>query len=156
VPAPVFFSACEPYGYLVPAGSICVTEAAVCEPLGAPGISAICRRRALAFSGIARNDDFHRTLRHQRIDIAAVRSFPDHHAYTLQETSGIVTAARDAGADLLVTTDKDHARIDRVVWPLDLLVLGVGIVFGQDEEAFDAFIGERVGGGGAARPNSQG
>ncbi len=145
MPGPVFFASSRPYGYVVPRGSICVTQTAVCEDLSAPAIAACRRRRALAFSGIARNDDFRDTLRRGGMDIAAALSFSDHHAYTPQDAARVVAAARRAGADLLVTTDKDHARIDRVVWPLDLLVVGVRVVFGRDEDAFDAFIEERLG-----------
>lgn len=145
MPGPVFFAAGEPYGYVVARGSICVTGTAVCEELAAPAISVCRRRRALAFSGIARNDDFRDTLRRGGMDIAAALSFPDHHAYTPQDAARVVARARSAGADLLVTTDKDHARIDRVAWPLDLLVVGVRIVFDRDEDAFDAFIEERFG-----------
>jgi len=78
--------------------------------------------------------------------IAAALTFSDHHRYTHEDVSAIADAVRCRGATLLMTTDKDHARIDRLfAWPVDLLVVGVQISFGADDAVFDEFLRRRLG-----------
>jgi tetraacyldisaccharide 4'-kinase len=57
-------------------------------------------KRAVAFSGIGRPEKFFDTLRAQGAELAAMRSFPDHHRYSRLEL-------------IVVTTEKDFVRLDR-------------------------------------------
>jgi tetraacyldisaccharide 4'-kinase len=98
-------------------------------------------RRAFVFSGIARNDDVQRSVAQMGHTIVGARAFADHHDYSHEDLAAILTQSKAAGAELLVTTEKDHARLSpQHAWPLDLLVLGVTVCFGSDEPAFDAFL----------------
>lgn len=65
--------------------------------------------RVLAFSGIARPESFFDSLRASGADIATM-TFGDHHAYTGADLERITTAAN--GKDLIITTEKDLARLD--------------------------------------------
>jgi tetraacyldisaccharide 4'-kinase len=67
---------------------------------------------AFAFSGIARPDRFEDDLERLGLRIAGRRRFGDHHRYRRADLDGIVRAARAAGAEVLVTTEKDLVRID--------------------------------------------
>lgn len=79
-----------------------------------------------AFSGIARNADFRRSVVRLGGRIVGYRDFSDHHAYTPKNQAAIVQAARRAGADALVTSEKDYVRLAQLFrWPLNLLVVGV-------------------------------
>jgi tetraacyldisaccharide 4'-kinase len=141
---PVFCATHEPYGYLVPRETT-RKPAHAGDALFTPAMSDWRRRPALAFSGIARNDDFRDTLRRLGCEPAAALAFPDHHAYSPRDAAAILAAAGAAGAELLITSEKDHARMaGRIAWPLDLAVVGVGISFGRDEAAFDAFLQRRL------------
>jgi tetraacyldisaccharide 4'-kinase len=40
------------------------------------------------------------------------RHFPDHHQYSAQEIGDIVAAAREKGLELIITTEKDAARLE--------------------------------------------
>ncbi len=78
-------------------------------------------REVVAFAGIARPEKFYATLRRVGAQIVAARDFADHHQYTPREIEALVEEAGGRGA-LLVTTEKDHVRIDarlaRAVIPL--------------------------------------
>jgi tetraacyldisaccharide 4'-kinase len=45
------------------------------------------------------------------MNVAGEHFFRDHHRYSQQDLDGAVREARQAGADLIVTTDKDAVRL---------------------------------------------
>jgi len=101
--------------------------------------------RVYAFSGIVRNSDFRAAVKGFGCRIAGYAEFPDHHTYTQGELDRIFRSAEEAGAEALVTTDKDYARIvHRFSWPLNLLVVGIKITFVPDDDSFDHFIERRL------------
>jgi tetraacyldisaccharide 4'-kinase len=63
-----------------------------------------------AFAGIGRPEKFFQMLRAMGAQIVAAQGFPDHHRFTHFELVTMKTAADMAGA-LLVTTEKDFARL---------------------------------------------
>jgi tetraacyldisaccharide 4'-kinase len=67
--------------------------------------------RVLAFSGIARPERFFEALGRLGVIVADRAPFPDHHDYTDNDVARINRRAADAGAELLVTTEKDMARL---------------------------------------------
>lgn len=78
--------------------------------------------RVVAFAGIARPERFFNALRSLGYDVARELRFPDHHWYTPRDVETIGAAARDAGAALVVTTEKDAVRCDMDVAVLPLTV----------------------------------
>jgi tetraacyldisaccharide 4'-kinase len=103
-------------------------------------------RKVLAFAGIGRPEKFFATL--QRCGAAVVRSksFPDHHAYGVDEIRAILTEAK--AADLQpVTTEKDFARIAALPGAAPaagtIRVLPVRLVF-DNEETLRALTRERL------------
>lgn len=64
-----------------------------------------------AFCGIGNPDAFDRTLRRFAGTYKGHQWFGDHHAYTAEDLSALATAARSAGAELLLTTEKDWVKI---------------------------------------------
>jgi tetraacyldisaccharide 4'-kinase len=68
-------------------------------------------RRVLAMSGIANSLGFHRTLTDLGAVLAARLVFPDHHPYGPADLARVEAAAREAGAELIVTTEKDAVRM---------------------------------------------
>jgi tetraacyldisaccharide 4'-kinase len=102
-------------------------------------------RRIYAFSALAGNRSFFDSLAHLGAAPLESRGFPDHHAWSPAEIRGIATAARAAGCDCLVTTEKDFVRLpEETVLPLDLVVAGVDIDFGDDTGRWLRFISRRV------------
>lgn len=73
-------------------------------------LAALRGKRVLAFAGIGDPGRFFRTLRENGIDVAAERTFPDHHRFTPDEIARLRDEA--ARAHLApVTTEKDFARL---------------------------------------------
>jgi tetraacyldisaccharide 4'-kinase len=75
----------------------------------APG--ALSRRALMAFAGLARPEVFAATLQELGVDLQGFEAFPDHHAYSPGEIDRLAAAARARGAEGLVTTGKDWARL---------------------------------------------
>ncbi len=69
-------------------------------------------KSAVAFSGIGSPDAFHETLRSLGLNLKSHAVFSDHHPYSERELMGLEEAVRESGADFLVTTEKDVARIN--------------------------------------------
>jgi tetraacyldisaccharide 4'-kinase len=68
-------------------------------------------RRVAAAAGIARPQRFFSALREQGFDVAREIVFSDHHWFTTADIENVGRAARDASAELIVTTEKDAARL---------------------------------------------
>jgi tetraacyldisaccharide 4'-kinase len=80
--------------------------------------------RIVAVAGIARPERFFAALRDQGWNVVQEMTFPDHHWYTQRDLDGIDTARARAGADLVITTEKDGVRVGpRAGWgalPVDV------------------------------------
>lgn len=101
------------------------------------------RKRIFAFSGIARNKDFCRSIYQLGGEIVESKSFPDHYHYDHQDLADINRAAAAAGVDCLVTTAKDYVRLGpEVSFSLDLVVVNVAIRF--DDDRFDTFFTDKL------------
>ena len=116
------------------------------SPVDIPDQSGMVPRHpVVAFSGIARNDDFRQTLEALGFNIAHFAQFPDHHWYSDRDLAAIEQTAEQLSAQCLVTTEKDFVRVaHRKTWPLELIVVGVRISFGADEQRFEAFLKKRL------------
>lgn len=68
--------------------------------------------RALALAGIARPERFFDDLRGAGYNVIGTRVFADHHAFTPADVASVVEAARAAGADVVLTTEKDAVRLE--------------------------------------------
>jgi len=108
-------------------------------------ISMLKGQKAYAFSGIAKNDDFRRTIAELGCELVGFSAFPDHHRYSDKDFELISRSAKAAKADILVTTEKDEVRIPhKFRFPLDLAVIGIEISFGEKEQDFIRFIEKQL------------
>ncbi|MCB2185076.1 MAG: tetraacyldisaccharide 4'-kinase [Deltaproteobacteria bacterium] len=82
-------------------------------------LDALAGRRAVGFAGLARPGDFRHTLEELGLSVAGFRAFADHHAYTPAEVSALVGWARENGAELALTSEKDRVRL---AWPEEAAV----------------------------------
>jgi len=105
------------------------------------------RKRVFAFSGIASNDDFRRTIESFRCKLENFSGFPDHHPYSNRELDEIVKSAMDLSAEFIFTTEKDYVRIaHKIKWPIHLVIIGIEISFTINDFAFKSFIKSRLQG----------
>jgi tetraacyldisaccharide 4'-kinase len=109
----------------------------------APGL--LNARRVVAFAGLARNNDFRRTVDRLKCDLIDFFEFPDHHKYTETDLQTIIQSSINAQAKFILTTEKDYVRISgETSWPVEVVVVGIELSFGDDESAFIDFIKNRL------------
>lgn len=104
-------------------------------------VKALRGRRWFAFCGIAGPESFVKQLDQVGGTRVGLRAFADHHAYTKTEVRCLRAEAAAAGADVLVTTEKDWVKLAALpgagetgiglpIWRVD-----VRIAFHGDDEA---------------------
>jgi len=108
--APIFHSVNRLCG-LVEVGS-----GKACEP------GSLLGKKVWAFCGIGTPQGFFADLRKWKFSLAGGTAFPDHHVYDATELSRIVRRARDAGAEVLITTEKDSVNFPST-WNLEMPVM---------------------------------
>jgi tetraacyldisaccharide 4'-kinase len=74
---------------------------------------------AFAFCGLALPHQFVDLLRKSAVEVKRTLAFADHHAYTEQDCYKVLAGARDAGAELLITTSKDAIKLMRLQLPTE-------------------------------------
>ncbi|MBR7104920.1 MAG: tetraacyldisaccharide 4'-kinase [Lentisphaeria bacterium] len=97
--------------------------------------------KVAALSAIARPESFEGFLVQLGADLVLKDHYADHHRYTQQEIIDFINQAKAAGAEYVVTTEKDAVRIprmDRCDVPIIYLRIQIDILSGQ--ENFDQCI----------------
>ncbi len=101
-------------------------------------ISATAFRRVAAFCGLAVPRAFWRTLEELGLECAFRQAFGDHHRYRPEELRRLAGRAAEAGAEALVTTEKDAINLPEgaaaLAAPLKLRWLKIGIEIENEEE----------------------
>ena len=101
----------------------------------------IAGKKIAAVSGIAVPEGFENGLRELGTEIVYSARYADHHRYTQQEIIEVINRALEAGAELIVTTEKDSVRfplIDRRDLPVIYLRVEIEMLSGA--EAFNDWI----------------
>lgn len=91
-------------------------------------------RRFFAFSGIGNPGSFEDLLRRFGSNMAGRRRFDDHHRYRPADLEDVSREARDGGAEVLVTTEKDWVKIEQFPRETPILRLAVRVEFAADHE----------------------
>ena len=97
--------------------------------------------RVAALSAIAKPESFEGFLRQLGAELILADHYADHHRYTQQELIDFVNQAKAAGAEMIVTTEKDAVRmprLDRCDVPIYFLRIQIDILSGR--ESFDQCI----------------
>jgi tetraacyldisaccharide 4'-kinase len=104
-------------------------------------------KKIWAFCGLAKPVSFDNTLRGLGAEILHFEAFSDHYSYREKDLGRLQTDSRRAGAEAMVTTEKDAVRLGGFNrGPVPLWVLSVGHVFsGDDRVRFETFLFERLG-----------
>jgi len=89
-----------------------------------------------AFAGIGQPQHFFNTLREMRANVVMAQPFPDHFDYEPMFLESIEEQARKAGAECLVTTEKDAVKIGAHSFGLPLYVLRVGLEIVREKETW--------------------
>jgi len=107
--------------------------------------------KVAVFCGIGNPGDFQRSLETLGAELVGRYAFPDHYAYRGEDLQEIETRAREAGAEMLVTTEKDAVKFKDGVFGMPCYVLRVGLDIVEGEDAWRRLLlaepaAERVGG----------
>jgi len=98
-------------------------------------------RKIAALSGIAAPRGFEESIERLGGELVHRKRFADHHRYTQQEILDAINAARDRGAEAIITTEKDAVRlpfVERRDIPVYFLRVEIELLSG--EEDFNALI----------------
>lgn len=102
-------------------------------------LDAVKNEPVVGVCGLANPGAFERSLRQVAVDVLACTSFPDHHAYTEADVREIAAWARQNGAEVVVTSEKDWVKlrdIDPGAWQglsVRRAVVGLRWLDGLDE-----------------------
>ena len=109
---------------------------ALTESAGSDGPAEALQGRAVgAFAALADPVPFGRTLRGLGARVVYSRRFRDHHRYTAGNLAAIAAEAAEAGAQMLVTTEKDAVKLESLSepsLPLHCLSIETEICDGED------------------------
>lgn len=130
-------TALAPFGFAGP-GFACPVVAL--PPRRLDGAALGTGTRVVAAAGIARPERFFAAARAAGIELAAELAFPDHHGFPVGSLARIERALRATGAGVLLTTEKDVAKLaGRQAAPLAILP-----VRARPEPDFLAWLDERL------------
>lgn len=105
-------------------------------------------KKVLAFSGIGNPSSFEQTLADLGVDTVASVRFPDHHDYAMAEMQKLMQEAEEAGAQALVTTEKDAVKTPSEFIhshrPLPVYVLGIEVKVVDDLNGLETYIRQVV------------
>jgi tetraacyldisaccharide 4'-kinase len=95
------------------------------------GTGAFSGVKSVAFCGLGNPESFWRSLADVGVQPMHRHSFGDHHRYTPTELRRLARHAREAGAEVLLTTAKDAVNLcgefESVAAPLKVYWLEIGI-----------------------------
>jgi len=101
--------------------------------------------KVFVFSGIAKNEEFFKTVKKITGDVIDRVVFDDHHKYAEEDFRLIAGKSKKCSADYLVTTEKDYVKIaGKIQSTMDIVVVGIRVSFKQDEMKFADYIKEKV------------
>jgi tetraacyldisaccharide 4'-kinase len=106
----------------------------------------LAARPVVAFCGIARPEQFFSGLAQHGFEVAASRTFPDHHPFTGKDLAVLRRLVETTGSGALVTTAKDLFRLGDLATTLDsagpIFAVDLQVVF-EDEAGIAAWL-ERI------------
>jgi tetraacyldisaccharide 4'-kinase len=79
----------------------------------------------LAVCGIGNPESFVGTLHQFEPKAVELLAFPDHHRYASADLSDIRSRAREVGADIVVTTEKDSQKLEAFAAATQFVVLEI-------------------------------
>lgn len=104
--------------------------------------------KLVAFCGLGNPDSFWCTLESIGVRTLDRFEFGDHHAYTPLEVQRLAQHAKSAGAQALLTTQKDIVNLckewDKIVAPLRILWLKIGVEVENEAELLAMMRGDAL------------
>ncbi len=106
-------------------------------------LRSLAGRKIGAFSGIAAPESFEAFLRETGARLAYTRQFLDHYRFTHEDLAAVFAEAKAAGAEFLITTEKDAVRIGAAEqFPLPCYYLRLEIEILRGAKDFQEAVGK--------------
>ncbi|MBI5641513.1 MAG: tetraacyldisaccharide 4'-kinase [Nitrospirae bacterium] len=98
----------------------------------------ISGKKVFGFCGLGRPQSFRKTLVSAGAELVGFRSFMDHYRYHDSDIRKLSTEAAKAGAEWIVTTEKDIIKLKHIDLPGNILIIEIGFSIPDAfyEEAF--------------------
>ena len=107
-------------------------------------ITGLKGKKAVLFSGIANNASFLHVMKASGVNVLDHLEFKDHYRYKEPDILMINRAAKKVCADVILTTEKDWAKLNQAIeWELDLIVIGIQIEV-EDSQRFESFLNSKL------------
>ena len=104
-----------------------------------PGASCLVPgEKVLAVAGIAHPSRFFETLKNASWNIVDSIAFPDHHRYTAKDLASIDAKLKSAGADAVLTTEKDAVRLEGLSLPFAAYGVPLVVQFDPPDALFQS------------------
>lgn len=104
------------------------------SPLKNGGETLAAPARVAAFCAVGNPASFFENLRRAGYELAVEKAFPDHHVYSQGEIDSLNRAAKQAGADVLITSAKDAVKLRTLAFSIPCYVAEIEIAIENDEE----------------------
>lgn len=92
------------------------------------------KKRSVAFCAVGNPQSFFKHLRREGYELAAEKTFGDHHSFTQKDIDTVVHDAQQVGAESLVTTAKDAVKLRSLSFSIPCYVLEIEICIQNMEE----------------------
>lgn len=99
-------------------------------------------KRVYAFCALGNPESFVKTLMSEGAVVSGRRAFRDHYGYGRADMSAVKAAAEQAGAEWIVTTEKDIIKLPEHGFSGQLVVVDAG--FSVDSGFYDEVFGSRL------------
>jgi len=110
---------------------------------GDAGVAIAPGSRALAVAGIARPQRFFDALEACDLRVVGTLAFADHHWFDARDVSRVEQAAREKGAAVVVTTEKDAVRLTGMTLSMPWVTLPQQVSISPEPE-FAAWMQRRL------------
>jgi tetraacyldisaccharide 4'-kinase len=108
-------------------------------------LASVRGKSAVVFSGIARPESFRKSVSDLGVNILSFRAFGDHYPFNREELIKLEEERKHLHGEMLITTEKDWARI-RDIFPdaNNIVLLSIKFAIEPDEHVFFDIIKERA------------
>jgi tetraacyldisaccharide 4'-kinase len=115
-------------------------------------LSELADKEIAAFCGIGNPEGFNRTALFLCRRILDFKVYPDHHSYSAGDVGLLASWARDLGANLALTTQKDLVKLrTATLGPVPLRALRIGLEITDGLETLEGMLASLVPGSPAAQ-----
>ncbi len=110
-------------------------------------LASLSGKKVFAFCGLGNPESFYRLLQELKLLFVSHLSLSDHSAYTSTEVTDLNSLASSAGAELLLTTQKDAVKLKDQMFALPLWQLAVEMKITDDPAKFGQRLVKCLGSG---------